>query len=124
MTRADRLLLLLVICTLPLLYAHFWQQEGTASHLQVQAGNDAPPSAPLTADRMLHVKGPLGDSVVEVSRGRARFYSSPCAGQACVHSGWLQAARQSFEERRPFNAQLSCRSRAAAADPASGGGWA
>ena len=92
MTRADRLLLLLVICTLPLLYAHFWQQEGTASHLQVQAGNDVPLSAPLTADRMLHVKGPLGDSVVEVSRGRARFYSSPCAGQACVHSGWLQAA--------------------------------
>ena len=92
MTRADHLLLLITICTLPLLYAQFWQQQGTASHIQVQAGNAAPVTAPLAADRTLHVHGPLGDSVIEVSKGRARFFSSPCAGQACIHSGWLQAA--------------------------------
>ena len=92
MTRADRLLLLLVICTLPLLYAQLWQQDGTASHIQVLTGNDAPVTAPLAADRTLQAHGPLGNSVIEVSKGRARFLSSPCAGQTCVHSGWLQAA--------------------------------
>ena len=92
MTRADRLLLLIVSCTLPLLYAQFWQLNGTASHIQVQAGNGAPVTAPLAADHTLHVHGPLGDSIIEVSKGRARFLSSPCAGQTCVHSGWLQAA--------------------------------
>ena len=69
MTRADHLLLLIVICTLPLLYAQFWQQQGTASHIQVRAGNAAPVIAPLAADRTLHVHGPLGDSVIEVSKG-------------------------------------------------------
>jgi len=92
MTRADRILLILVICALPLLYTQLWQQEGTASHVQVQTGNDAPVTAPLAADRTLQAHGPLGNSVIEVSKGRARFLSSPCAGQACVHSGWLQAA--------------------------------
>ena len=92
MTLADRLLLLIVICTLPLLYARFWQQDGTASHIRLQAGDAAPVTAPLATDRTLHVHGPLGDSVIEISKGRARFFSSPCAGQTCVHSGWLQAA--------------------------------
>ena len=92
MTRADRLLLFIALCTLPLLYAQLWQADGPASHLRVQAGNAAPVETPLAADRTLHVHGPLGDSVIEVSRGRARFISSPCAGQACVHSGWLQTA--------------------------------
>ena len=91
MTRAERLLLVIVLCTLPLLYALFWQQEGIPDHIQVQAGNDAPVTAPLAADHTLHVQGPLGNSVIEVSKGRARFLSSPCAGQVCVHSGWLQA---------------------------------
>lgn len=92
MTRADRLLLLIVICTLPLLYTQLWQQDGTASHIRVLAGDTEPVTAPLAADRMLHIHGPLGDSVIEVSKGRARFFSSPCTGQTCVHSGWLQAA--------------------------------
>lgn len=92
MTRADRLLLLSAICMLPLLYAQLWQDGATASHIRVQAGNAAPVTTPLAADRTLHVHGPLGDSVIEVNQGRARFISSPCAGQSCVHSGWLQAA--------------------------------
>lgn len=92
MTRADRILIVLVICMLPLLYAHFWLQDSPASHIRVQAGNDAPVTASLLPDRTWQVRGPLGDSVIEVNQGRARFLSSPCTGQVCVHSGWLQAA--------------------------------
>jgi len=91
MTPADRLLLLIAICTLPLLYAQLWQADGPASQLRVQAGNAAPLETPLAADRILHVHGPLGDSMIEISQGRARFISSPCAGQTCVHSGWMHA---------------------------------
>lgn len=38
------------------------------------------------------VAGPLGDSVVQVQDRSARFVSSPCPGQICVHRGWLHDA--------------------------------
>ena len=92
MTRADRILLALVICALPFLYKSLWYQGQPASHLQLQTGNQAAITAPLSPDRRLRIPGPLGDSVIETSRGQARFLSSPCRGQVCVHTGWLQSA--------------------------------
>jgi hypothetical protein len=90
MTRADRLLLIAVACALPFLYARLWTGGGAADYLQVQAGNKEPLTEELARDHTLHIHGPLGDSVIEVSHGRARFVSSPCRGQVCVQAGWLQ----------------------------------
>jgi hypothetical protein len=91
-TSADRILILLVVCALPFLYISLWNGSGDAGYLQIQAGTDEPLTEELSPDRILHIHGPLGDSVIEVSDGRARFLSSPCRGQVCVRSGWLQAA--------------------------------
>ncbi len=42
---------------------------------------------PLGVDRTVSVKGPLGDTVVEIRGGQARVLSSPCAEKICVRSG-------------------------------------
>ena len=92
MTRADHILLVIIVCALPFLYARLWAGNEHADYVQIQAGNDEPLTGELSRDRTLHVHGPLGDSVIEVRQGRARFVRSPCRGQVCVQTGWLQAS--------------------------------
>jgi len=92
MTRADRILIFIVVSALPFLYTRMWAGNTDAGYLQIQAGNNAPITEALSPDRTLHIHGPLGDSVIEVNNGRARFVSSPCRGQICVQTGWLQTS--------------------------------
>jgi len=89
MTRADRILLLTVIVLLPFLYASLWPTSLSASFLLIHRGNSALLTESLHPDRVLQLSGPLGESTIEIRNGRARFTSSPCPTQACVHSGWL-----------------------------------
>ncbi|MCL2128627.1 MAG: NusG domain II-containing protein [Treponema sp.] len=42
---------------------------------------------PADADETAVVSGPLGDTVIEISGGRARITSSPCLNQTCVAAG-------------------------------------
>ena len=42
---------------------------------------------PLNAGETLSVTGSIGETVVEISRGRAAIISSPCEGQTCVAAG-------------------------------------
>jgi hypothetical protein len=44
---------------------------------------------PLDAEETVSVSGPLGETVVEISGGRIRVLSSPCANQTCVAAGHL-----------------------------------
>ena len=90
MTRADRILLMLVVSALPLLYIALWTAAGAADYLQIQVGNSESLTEDLSRDRSLHIHGPLGDSIIAINQGRARFLSSPCRGQVCVQTGWLQ----------------------------------
>ena len=92
MTRADWVLLVAVIGSLPLLYTHFWSDEGVARYLQVQIGNRPARIIALDQDRELTLDGPLGTSRVEIRDGRARFVNSPCPGKNCIQAGWLTGA--------------------------------
>jgi hypothetical protein len=42
---------------------------------------------PLGEDRTVTVRGPLGDTIVELRAGQARVLFSPCREQICVHTG-------------------------------------
>jgi len=42
---------------------------------------------PLGEDRTIAVRGPLGDTVVELRGGQARVLSSPCTEKICVRTG-------------------------------------
>ena len=91
-TRADKLILVLALVLLPALYAHYWGDGGAASTVRIAASGQGELDLPLSLDRRVTVHGPLGDSVVEIKDGRARFVASPCRGQQCVHTGWLARA--------------------------------
>ena len=49
---------------------------------------------PLDADEILTVRGPLGDTVLEIHNKKARILSSPCANQTCVTSGAIDSQGQ------------------------------
>ena len=49
---------------------------------------------PLDAEEKVSVSGPLGKTVVEISGGRSRVLSSPCANQTCVAAGRLSRPGQ------------------------------
>jgi hypothetical protein len=44
---------------------------------------------PLDAEEQIAVPGPEGETVIEISGGRARVFSSPCANQTCVAAGHI-----------------------------------
>ncbi|MBN1782075.1 NusG domain II-containing protein [bacterium] len=50
----------------------------------------------LDQDRQIHVPGPLGESVLEVSNGTVRFLSSPCPHQICVRMGAISRSSGSI----------------------------
>lgn len=92
MTRADWILLTGIVLCLPLLYTEFWFNHGHAEYLRVQRNSQDAQILPLYPDRQLQLEGPLGESVIELQDGRARFLKSPCHGQYCVRNGWLTTA--------------------------------
>ncbi|MGD2136714.1 MAG: NusG domain II-containing protein [Gammaproteobacteria bacterium] len=89
MTRADRILLFLVLAALPFLYLHLWSEPDAATLVRITVTGNEPVMESLTPDRTITAQGPLGESIIEINHGRARFVSSPCSGQVCVHTGWL-----------------------------------
>ncbi|MBK8162025.1 MAG: NusG domain II-containing protein [Gammaproteobacteria bacterium] len=89
MTRADYLVLAGALLLLPWLYASFWHRGGAGEEVRIVGIGGEETIASLREDRELRVQGPLGTSVIEIRDGKARFVSSPCHGQHCVHAGWL-----------------------------------
>ena len=77
MTRADRILILLAVCAIPLLYIHIWFSGEPAELAQIRNGNNVPVIETLQPNRMLHISGPLGESIIEINNDRIRFASSP-----------------------------------------------
>ena len=43
----------------------------------------------LDTEEALSISGPIGETVVNINRGRAAIVSSPCSGQTCVAAGGL-----------------------------------
>lgn len=43
----------------------------------------------LDGDGVYPVAGKLGDSMIEVRAGHARFVEAPCRNRVCVATGWL-----------------------------------
>ncbi len=61
------------------------QRSGAAVvHLKAPSGEWV---FPLDQDRTVSVRGPLGDTVVELRGGQARVLSSPCTEKICVRMG-------------------------------------
>ena len=45
----------------------------------------------LNQDQEVRIPGLLGESVIRIEKGGARFIESPCTNKICIHSGELRA---------------------------------
>lgn len=85
----DVLLIALGVLVVSLLATLLWQ-DGEAAFIEIH-GEDASLRHRVDERRELRVAGPLGETVIELDKGRARIVSSPCSRKLCVRQGWLEA---------------------------------
>lgn len=75
------------------LFQSLWSHTH-ASKVQIRIGNHIHATYDLNLTRHVHVRGALGDAVIHIANGKARFAKSPCHNQYCVHQGWLNHSGQ------------------------------
>jgi hypothetical protein len=87
--------LVLVTCTLCVIYLFqtLWTNEHPAK-VQIRLGDKIYATYSLNQQRDITIRGKLGNAVISISQGKARFAKSPCHTQYCVHQGWLRKAGQ------------------------------
>jgi hypothetical protein len=89
----DWLVIIAGIFAVIVMFQQFWS-FAPASQLKIRQGKQVLGVYDLNQTRELHVKGPIGESIIVISNGQARFKQSPCPNQYCVHQGWLSHAGQ------------------------------
>ena len=87
----DWLTLLLGALFTAWLAATMWS-GGQPNKAEIRAGGQLFAAARLDTQRRIIVPGPLGNSIVEIDRGRARVAADPSPRQLCVKQGWLTHA--------------------------------
>ncbi len=75
------------------LFQTLWTSEHAAK-VQIRLGDKIYATYSLNQQREVHIHGPIGDAIISISQGKARFSQSPCNNQYCVHQGWLSRAGQ------------------------------
>ena len=87
----DWLVILASTVAVIFMFQQFWSFEH-ASQLRIRQGNNIIGTYDLNQTRELHIKGPIGESIIIINQGKVRFKQSPCHNQYCVHQGWLSHA--------------------------------
>ena len=89
----DWLVIAVSIAAVMVMFQQFWS-FAPASQLKIRQGSKVVGIYDLNQTRELHIKGSLGESIIVINNGQARFKQSPCPNQYCVHQGWLSHAGQ------------------------------
>lgn len=96
LTVADTAVLVLAVATVTTLYAALWSGNGAqGEQATVWVAGEHRHTLPLSQARTLRVEGPLGESIIEVDRGRVRVADSPGRQRRCVKAGWLSSSGES-----------------------------
>lgn len=70
----------------------FRPQSPSGQTLVVRAKGQIVAELPLQTQRTLAITGSLGNSMIEISAGRARVIGDPGPRQICVRQGWISRA--------------------------------
>ncbi len=89
----DWLVIAVSIVAVIVMFQQFWS-FAPASQLKIRQGSQIVGTYDLNQKRELHIKGAIGESIIIINNGQARFKQSPCPNQYCVHQGWLSHAGQ------------------------------
>ena len=84
----DILVFLLGLIFVAYLFQGLWHIE-QAAKLQIRLGDKIYATYSLDQNRTIDIQGPIGTTRIVIANGKARFASSPCPNQYCVHQGWL-----------------------------------
>lgn len=90
----DVLVMLIGLIFVAYLFKILWHNE-QATKLQIRLGDKIYATYSLDQNRTIDVQGPVGVTRIVIANGKARFASSPCQNQYCVHQGWLSRHGQS-----------------------------
>jgi hypothetical protein len=90
MTRADKIVIILALLSLPLLYLQFWGNHSAGELVQIRVAHGETLNLPLDRNKRIEVEGALGKSIIEIRNRQVRFIDSPCQNKLCVHTGWLR----------------------------------
>jgi hypothetical protein len=89
----DWLIIILSLLGIFYLFQNLWSTEH-ATKVQISVGNKIYATYSLNQQRDIHLHGKLGEAIISIAQGKARFAKSPCTTQYCVHQGWLSHAGQ------------------------------
>ena len=84
----DVLVILVGLIFVTCLFKALWHNEHAAK-LQIRLGDKIYATYSLNQNRNIDIQGPIGITRIVIANGKARFASSPCPNQYCVHQGWL-----------------------------------
>ena len=84
----DVLVILVGLIFVTCLFKALWHNEHAAK-LQIRLGDKIYATYSLDQNRNIDIQGPIGITRIVIDNGKARFASSPCPNQYCVHQGWL-----------------------------------
>ena len=92
MTRADKAVVIVALLAVGFSYYLGWQPGAPGARVDIYQGDTLYERLSLSRSQTVHVPGELGESVIRIDEGRARFQASSCRSKFCVHSGWVQQA--------------------------------
>lgn len=92
LTRADKILIAVLFSVNLALFAGIDYTQSQGSWVVIEVDQKEVHRLALTEDRVVHVSGPIGETEVEIMKGKARIRKSPCSRKICIKSGYIQYA--------------------------------
>lgn len=88
LSQSDKVVVIFSVVLVASLYWFFWQGNDTAQEVEVLVDGKKTHILDLFENKRVTIQGSLGESIIEIKDGQARFLSSPCNTSFCVRSGW------------------------------------
>ncbi len=92
MTRGDKVLIGILLSLNLILFIQFFQPNQQGNWALIEVNQNETHRLPLSHNQIVHVKGPIGETEVQIIDGRVRILSSPCNKKLCIKSGFIQYA--------------------------------
>jgi len=89
LTKGDWLLVGLAVLLVFYSYLTYWGPSLYGNQAAIFVNGKHRVSIDLYENRLLTIKGRIGESELQVLDGKIRFVSSPCDGKQCIYQGWI-----------------------------------
>ncbi len=90
-TFMDKLLFLLLLVSIAAGFFFVKEFFPSGNLVRVSLNNRTVYILPISENRVVSVKGPLGENIVEIKDGKVRMKDAPCPEKLCVKEGWIES---------------------------------